>query len=382
MAWGDAMTVSGYVSARLPGIACFVTPHGFGHAARAAAVVAALRESVKGLHAHLFTTVPRWFFSESLGAGFTLHPLESDVGLVQRGPLGEDLPATVARLRALYPPDAALVARLAGRLSRLGCRIVLCDISPLGIAVARAAGLPCVLVENFTWGWIYRGCTAREPGLLPFAALLERLVGLADLRLQAEPVCQPAAGAMRVGPISRRPRASRAATRAALGIAARRPAVLVTMGGIPHGGFAVGPLLELPGVEFILAGGARRRRRIGNVLLLPHRSGLYHPDLVAAADAVVGKIGYSTVAETCRSRVPYGFVPRAGFRESATLARWLSDRGRGLRIAPAAFSSGSWVRRVPELLALGRPPERFRDGAREAAQAIRERLGVWLAAPC
>ncbi len=370
------MTGRGCTGAGRPGIACFITPHGFGHAARAAAVIGALHELVRGLQPHLFTTVPRWFFSESLGMDFSLHSLATDVGLVQHGPLGEDLPATVARLRELYPPDNALVARLAGRLSRLGCRLVLCDISPLGIAVARAAGLPCVLVENFTWGWIYRGCAPREPGLLPFADLLDGLVDRADLRLQAQPVCQPAPAAVQVAPISRRPKTSRAATRSALGIAGRRPAVLVTMGGIPHGGFAVKPLLDLPRVDFILAGAAPRRRRVGNVLLLPHHSGLFHPDLVAAADAVVGKIGYSTVAETCRSRVPYGFVPRAGFRESAILARWLIGRGRGLRLDPAAFASGSWVRRVPELLDLGRPTERFPDGARQAARLIVERFDI------
>lgn len=370
------MTAGRRTRARRPGIACFITPHGFGHAARAAAVVGALRELDRNLQPHLFTTVPRWFFSQSLGRDFTLHRLEADVGLVQRGPLGEDLTATVACLRALYPPNDALVARLAGRLSRLGCRLVLCDISPLGIAVARAARLPCVLVENFTWGWIYRGCVPREPGLLPFAELIDGLVGLADLRLQAQPVCQTAAGGAQVGPISRRPRASRAGTRAALGIGVRRPAILVTMGGIPHGGFAVKPLLDLPGVEFILAGAARRRRRVGNVLLLPHHSGFYHPDLVAAADAVVGKIGYSTLAETCRSRIAYGFVPRTGFRESAVLARWLVGRGRGLRIGPAAFATGKWVRRIPDLLDLGRPTEHFPDGARQAARLIHERFAI------
>ena len=52
--------------------------------------------------------------------------------------------------------------------------------------------------------------------------------------------------------------------------------------------------------------------------------------------------------------VPYGFVPRPGFRESAVLARWLIERGRGLRIDPAAFASGEWVRRIHELLDLGR----------------------------
>jgi hypothetical protein len=102
--------------------------------------------------------------------------------------------------------------------------------------------------------------------------------------------------------------------------------------------------------------------------------GFHHPDLAAAADAVVGKIGYSTLAETCRARIPYGFVPRDGFRESAVLARWLLARGRGVRIGAAAFASGEWVTHVPDLLALGRPPERFRDGAGEAARLILERF--------
>ena len=357
-----------------PAIACFVTPHGFGHAARAAAVLAALRARVPGLALHLFTTVPRWFFRDSLGPSFTLHRLEADVGLVQRGPLVEDLPATAARLRALYPPHPALLERLGRTLRRSGCRLVLCDIAPLGIAAARAAGLPSVLVENFTWDWIYRDCARREPGLLPYVATLSELFGQADLHLQAEPVCRPVIGALRVGPVSRRPRATCAATREGLGVGAHRPVVLVTMGGIPHGGFAVAPLSALPEVTFVLAGGAGRVRRSGNVLLLPHRSGFYHPDLVAAADAVVGKIGYSTLAESCRAGIPYGFVPRTGFRESAVLSRWLFGRGRGLQIDPAAFAAGSWVRRVPELLALGRARERFTDGAREAAQLILERF--------
>ena len=359
---------------RRPAIACFVTPHGLGHAARAAAVLAALRERVPGLAVHLFTTAPRWFFRDSLGPDFSLHRLDVDVGLVQRDPLTEDLPATVARLSAIYPPRPGLLGRLARTLRKTGCRLVLCDISPLGIAAARAAGLPSVLVENFTWDWIYRGCLRREPRLAPFAALLTELARDADLHLQTVPICRPDPGALPVGPVSRRPWSTRAATRAALGVLARRPLVLVTMGGIRHGGFAVAPLSKLPGVEFVLAGGGPTRRRVGNALILPHRSGFYHPDLVAAADAVVGKIGYSTLAESCRSGIPYGFVPRTGFRESAVLSRWLLDQGRGLRIDPAAFATGAWVRRVPELLGIGRTRQRFTDGAREAASLILDRF--------
>jgi len=49
-------------------------------------------------------------------------------------------------------------------------------------------------------------------------------------------------------------------------------------------------------------------------------------------------------------------------------------QGRGLRINPAAFASGAWVRRLPELLALGRTRARYTDGAREAAALILNRF--------
>jgi hypothetical protein len=39
-----------------------------------------------------------------------------------------------------------------------------------------------------------------------------------------------------------------------------------------------------------------------NLVLLPHHSGFYHPDLVNASDAVIGKVGYSTAGRTDRSR--------------------------------------------------------------------------------
>jgi hypothetical protein len=353
-----------------PAVAFAVTPHGFGHAARAGALMLALRRLEPATRIHVFTTVPRWFFRGTLGGGFEHHALEADVGLVQRGPLGEDLPATLARLARLYPLAPAAVAGLALRLRALGCGLLVADIAPLGIAAAAAAGIPSVLVENFTWDWIYRGYAARAPRLASYAGYLARLFRRAGMRIQTEPVCVPAAGAVRVAPVARGPRMPRAAVRRALGAAPRRPLVLVTMGGVPPGRFAVEPLRRLPRVEFVLAGGAPRPRREGNVLLLPHRSPHYHPDLVGAADAVVGKVGYSTLAEVCRAGLPYGFVPRPAFRESAVLGAWLKARGQGVEIGGEELESGAWAARVPELLEIG-PLPRCEDGARQAARLLR-----------
>ena len=53
-------------------IAYFVTPHGFGHAARAAAVMVALQEIDPAIQFDIFTQVPRWFFQDSLVRDRTL----------------------------------------------------------------------------------------------------------------------------------------------------------------------------------------------------------------------------------------------------------------------------------------------------------------------
>ena len=135
-------------------IAWFVTPHGFGHAARACAVIEALGERMP-LALELFTTVPEWFFAASLKAPFGYHAVRCDIGLAQRDAMDEDLDATVRELDAFLPWPAALVDGLAEAVRARDCEAVICDVAPLGIAVARAAGVPAALVENFTWDWIY-----------------------------------------------------------------------------------------------------------------------------------------------------------------------------------------------------------------------------------
>jgi hypothetical protein len=136
--------------------------------------------------------------------------------------------------------------------------------------------------------------------------------------------------------------------------------------------------IELAGVDFVVPGGVAAgepiRREPGRILL-PHHTPVHHPDLVNAADAVVGKLGYSTVAEAAAAGTRYAYLPRPGFREHPVLARWVEQRLPALELAPAEFRDGGWTARLPELLARPRPPARPSDGAAIAARAIRDHLG-------
>ncbi|MBI5895746.1 MAG: hypothetical protein HZB24_07005 [Desulfobacterales bacterium] len=102
---------------RPPVIAYFISFHGFGHASRAAAVMAALGQRLPGVRLEIFTDCPAWIFSDSLGVPFGYHRLQTDIGMVQRSPLEEDPAATVRALDAWLPWDAAQVQRLGQKIS-------------------------------------------------------------------------------------------------------------------------------------------------------------------------------------------------------------------------------------------------------------------------
>ena len=349
--------------------ACFVTPHGFGHAARACAVMGALVRRRPELRFHVFSTVPKWFFSESLPECFEYHPCVCDVGLVQISPLEEDLGATLDALDGAPWRDSKTVETLAGRLGQLGCALVVADISPLGLRVARRAGLPSVLVENFTWDWIYRNIEAPAA----FGAHCDELAAesaAADLRIQASPVCRRVEGAVRVGPVARAPRRSRAEIRRLLEISEGDPMVLASMGGVA---WDYGPLDGLAGGDgpwVVVPGGADRERRRGRLLALPFHGSYFHPDLVQAADVVVGKLGYSTVAETCQAGAALAYVERPRFPESPVLARFVDRSLTSAALARREFAAGQWLPVVRDLLTSTRMAPPAVGGADEAAAAI------------
>ena len=346
-------------------VAYFVTAHGFGHAARATAVMQALRIRQPGVHFDLFTQAPEWFFQDALGDGFTYHEFASDVGLVQASPFSEDLPATVEKLKQANIYAHSQIIMAAKVLATNRCRLVVCDIAPLGIQAAHAASLPAVLVENFTWDFIYAGYINVEPGFTPFILDLKQIFRQADLHIQAIPAVQYDSDATQVQPVARPPIAVREDTRDRLGLTSDEKAILVTLGGIEekYGGLAA--LKKYPFCKFILPGSADHFVREDNLILLPHHSGFYHPDLVQASDAVIAKLGYSTIAEVYQAGLPFAYIPRENFPETLPMAEFARRVMGALELTYAEFNSGEW-RDLPEHLL--QIPRFQRDGINGADQ--------------
>ena len=357
-------------------IACFITPHGFGHASRAAAVMEALADVVGGVRFDIVTTSPRWFFDDSVPAPFCRHPVETDLGMVQKTPLVSDPAATCRRLDSMLPFDDALVDRLARRLCDAGCRLVICDIAALGLAVARRAGIPGVLVENFTWDWIYAAYVGRQPGLQKHIDYLSALYANADLHVQAEPLCRAVPGAVRVGPIARPPRSSRHSVRSALGIGDDRKMVLVSMGGIPDRFEFLRRLPAADDYRIVVPGAEPGTKAPDHVVLLPRQSAFFHPDLLRAADVLIGKAGYSTVAEAYYAGIPFGYIARSDSPESPALEVFIKKNLPCRSISETEYASGEWMARLPELAQMSRVVRAHENGAVVVARLIRKFLGA------
>mgnify|MGYP001104974358 CR=1 FL=1 len=330
-------------------IAYVISPHGFGHAARASAVMEAIRGRIPNINFEIFTLVPEWFFHQSLESGYSYYPCWTDIGVVQSDPFHENPQATADQLDSFLPFKREILIPLIDTIKRKSCRLVISDIAPLGIAAAGILKTPSVLIENFTWDWIYQSYSGVFPGLNPHIKYFEEFYNNATVHIQTTPVCDPKFVNLTTNPVARSPHASRDLTRELLGLKKEDKVVLITMGGIEQKYQSIGQLGFSAAIKFVIPGGASTYQVEKNVILLPHHSNIYHPDLVYASDLVVGKLGYSTVAEAFYAGIPYLFVPRDNFPETEPLGKFVHEQLNGEEISLRDFETGNWIEKLPRI---------------------------------
>lgn len=341
-------------------VGCCITAHGFGHAARIMAVVEALAKRAD-IKLTIVGQVPEWFIRSSYSGPFSLFSLQTDVGLVQHGPLEQDIQATISALSDFYPVRETTLDSLSSAIAE--CDLVVCDIAPAGILAAKRAGVPSVLIENFTWDWIYDGYRSRYSELEQYIAHIKEINGMADYRVQTMPVCDPVECDLTVQPVARELREDRGKVRRSLQIDEEARLVLISMGGIGMENLPLARMRHCKNMVFAVSGYRGQKVSSSNILYTEEKKCLYHPDLVAASDVVIGKVGYSTLAEVYHAGVPFGYISRQDFRESLPLAAFIKEKMSGLEIGQQSFRDGRWIDLLPELFSLPGRKEKYINGA-------------------
>ncbi|MCK6552234.1 hypothetical protein L6R52_40765, partial [Myxococcota bacterium] len=313
----------------MPRIAVYVTGHGFGHATRTSALLAALfsraRAAGVDLHVELSSNLPAhiWAELEPWRAELVHRAHDDDFGMKQSDGVTLDLPATAAALERYLEDWDAAVAREAGHVA--GFDLVLADIPAIPIEAAARAGVPALAIGNFDWSFIYRHYAAHDP---IFTRAADRFA--CAYAHATELLRLPFATPMDVFPrafdaplLVRRPRRSGALVRAELGLASDpRPIVLVTFGGLSSGPFGLAGMDERAVAhvgDFVFLALGPATEGGANVVAVP-RGRFYFPDLVAACDVIVTKLGYGIVSEAVAQRKRLVFPPRPEFPEYSAIA--------------------------------------------------------------
>ncbi|KAI9021990.1 hypothetical protein DFJ74DRAFT_768578 [Hyaloraphidium curvatum] len=361
-----------------PTVAYYVSGHGFGHATRSVQTISALCDL--GVRVRIVSSAPSFLFSEVLERHPDLASLREaflDVGVVQADALSIDAGETMSRLREFMSSADALVAEEAVWLRRAGADLVLADASFVPCAAARMAGVPSAVVSNFTWDAIlepYRDPEGKDDaamrrvfGMCAAADYLLRMPGWIDVPAFPDPEGNPRVFDTPL--VVRRARKPRGHVRRELGIAEGEKVVLISFGGhhLARDGWSADGFLPPGWVGLVcgpgkqVASGARGQAGGPRLISIPMES-VYVPDVTAAADVVLGKLGFGTCCEVLDAGVPFVFVSRTGFREEPGLHRLMLEcnpEGSVAEMSHADFAAGNWA---PALLAVvgarGNPPRR------------------------
>jgi hypothetical protein len=285
--------------------------------------------------------------------------METDVGLVQRSPLFIDHVSSIEAINSFYPLTPKRILKTAKLLNESSSVAAICDISPLGILAAKEVNIPSFLIENFTWDWIYQQLGRENQAYTNIASTLESYFKQADYHIHLLPGC-PTTSIVHAsfGPIARTPISDISSIRKKLGVQDKKPYVYVSLGGI-ESDFHVPENLQSDDFLIICLTNTKTPIIGKHMLQLPHHSGFHTQDLLTASSLVVGKPGYSTVAELVLAGLPFFYIPRQDFPECQYLETYVRENVACRILNQEEFFSGGWIKYIPGYLGTKKenPPE-------------------------
>ena len=342
-------------------LAFYVTGHGLGHATRVSSILREFLTAFANSRAVIVTAIaPQNGFADLIqpSSGFlervSFRRAVLDVGAVQADALSVDASASLEAYASIVgsaETKASIIAEEVSFLKRNAVDVVATDVVPVACAAARAAGIPCAAVSNFTWDYIYAAFlpqttseqTRRHRALIADmhqdyvkATCLIRMPGHCPMPAFRHIVDVPL--------VVRHKRTKREVTRQKLGIPLDATVVLYQFGGQNTNGFQLKDDALPDNWWAIMA--APTHPKDGERSELPPRWVLaidaYIPDIVEASDVLLGKVGYGTVSECLAHRRPLVFVRRSAFGEEPFLRRLIETHACAVEMPRRDFADGRW----------------------------------------
>lgn len=296
----------------------YVTSHGYGHGVRAQLVATELANRF-GFCVVLRTMAPPFLFSEPANGEIIIESADVDAGPVQPDSMTTDTGATLIRFTRLVDQIETAARKEQSVVDKWNPSVIVSDIAPLGVATAKRACLPSVVVANFLWDWITEEYQAKHVEFKSIARKLTEIYSGADMIIRT-----PLNGGMGrygdkitdIGLITRRSLYSQEEARQRLGLGVDEKYALVSLGGIGIDQFLKTIAHRVSKVRLLILGD---RDDASGPIHIFDRKKVSHPDLVMAADLVIGKLGYGLCSEIIAARRPILYTSRDDFVEYRVL---------------------------------------------------------------
>ncbi|KAL3330630.1 hypothetical protein AABB24_034453 [Solanum stoloniferum] len=352
--------------------AYYVTGHGFGHATR---VVEVARNLILAGHdVHVVTGAPAFVFtSEIQSPRLFLRKVLLDCGAVQADALTVDRLASLEKYsETAVVPRASILATEVEWLKSIKADFVVSDVVPVACRAAADAGIPSLCITNFSWDFIYaeyvmaagnhhRSIVWQIAEDYSHCEFLIRLPGYCPMPAFRDIIDVPL--------VVRRLHKSRKEVRKELGIGEDMKVVILNFGGQPAGWKLKAEYLPT-GWLCLVCGASESEKLPPNFLKLAKDA--YTPDLMAASDCMLGKIGYGTVSEALAYKLPFVFVRRDYFNEEPFLRNMLEYYQGGVEMIRRDLLTGHWRPYLERAMTLNPCYEGGINGGEVAARILQD----------
>ncbi|KAL2505942.1 L-arabinokinase [Abeliophyllum distichum] len=306
--------------------AYYVTGHGFGHATRVVEVVRNLIQA--GHDVHVVTAAPDYVFTyEIQSPKLFIRKVLLDCGAVQADALTVDRLASLEKyVQTAVVPRASILSTEVEWLKSIEADLVVSDVVPVACRAAADAGI--------------RYCP-----MPPFRDTVD------------------------VPLVVRRLHKSRAEVRKELGIGEDIKVLIYNFGGQPAGWKLKKEYLP-DGWMCLVCGASEGQELPENFVKLP--KDVYTPDLIAASDCMLGKIGYGTASEALAYKVPFIFIRRDYFNEEPFVRNMLECFQCGVEMIRRDLLTGHWAPYMERALTLKPCYEAGTNGGEVAAKVLQD----------
>ena len=344
-----------------------ITSHGFGHAVRAATVAEKLQQLRPDIALNLVTVAPEWLLKSYIEGEFVYRQRVFDVGVIQSDSLTMDRKATLNKMQEIISQQEQIIAEEAQYIKDNNIGLILADIPALAAPIARAAGVPCWMMSNFGWDFIYRDWGEEFKDIVTW---IENYYDQSD-RLFRLPLAEPMSAFPNitdVGLTGSKPQYSNDELRQKFNLTAPvDKTVLLTFGGLGLQSIPYKNLPQFTDWQFITFD--RNAPDLPNLLKIADRTS--RPlDFMPICGRVFSKPGYSTFSEAMCCDTPIVSLTRDGFAEAQVLLNGVQDYSQHQIVSTEDFFTGDWNFLHQPLSNPRKSKPLAKDGATTIAQEI------------